>query len=93
LSSIERREHVQATDADDPSTPNANITYHLDGAAAQNFSIDEYSGRVRPLPPGIDRDKMTADYLNLTVIAKDGGYPLSQQSLATLIVVVNVGVF
>jgi hypothetical protein len=84
---------MQATDADDPSTLNANISYYLDGAAARNFSIDQYTGRIRVLPPGVDRDTMTTDFLNLTVIAKDGGHPLSQQSLATLIVVVNVGLF
>ena len=66
------------------------MTYWLDGEYAANFTIDVVTGQVRPVPPGVDRERLDADIINVTLIARDQGYPLQQQSVATLVIAVNV---
>lgn len=48
---------AEATDADDPETDNAALRYSiLEQGGAQVFSIDEYTGDIRTVQVGLDRE-------------------------------------
>ena len=67
---------VTASDADDVSTPNAQIKYYIIGGSGQhNFTIDMHSGAIQTM---VELDRESENFYTLTIRATDcGETPLS----------------
>ncbi|XP_032180932.1 cadherin-15 [Mustela erminea] len=77
---------AEATDADDPETDNAALRYSiLEQGAAQVFSIDEYTGDIRTVQVGLDREVVAVYNLTLQVADMSGdGLTATASAIITL---------
>ncbi|XP_062536316.1 cadherin-23 isoform X2 [Armigeres subalbatus] len=86
---------VEARDADLNGTKNSEIRYDIiEGRFRENFTIDEKSGKLRPITP-IDFESLTSGTFNirpihLTVLASDGGVPILSTKVSVTIHVQDV---
>ncbi|XP_059239897.1 cadherin-15 isoform X2 [Mustela nigripes] len=77
---------AEATDADDPETDNAALRYSiLEQGGAQVFSIDEYTGDIRTVQVGLDREVVAVYNLTLQVADMSGdGLTATASAIITL---------
>ncbi|XP_063802293.1 cadherin-16 [Pseudophryne corroboree] len=78
--------HVQATDADDPATENADLRYKLEGSESHLFQIDPRTGAVSLTEQGVTSISQSEEsHIHLRVQVKDlGDHPMGYTASADL---------